>query len=70
MSFTFYLESLLFSSLLNKEVSGWLFESESDSVCCFLSISQLLSAMEKVNHPQCYDELFGDPILNVMGCQK
>lgn len=64
MSFILYLESLIFSSLLNKDVSGWLLEKRSHPVCFFfwgVGISQLLSAIGKVDHPQCYDELFGDP---------
>lgn len=67
MSFILHLESLIFSSLLNKDVSGWLLERGSHPICFFFfffffGISQLHSAIGGVDHPQCYDELFGDPI--------
>lgn len=68
MSSMLYLESLAFSCLLNKEVSGWLFERESLTLCYFWGgdgISQLHPEMGKLNRSQCYDELFGDPICNV-----
>ena len=33
----------------------------------FFCISQLHPEMRKLDHPQCCDELFGDPICNVDG---
>lgn len=68
MSFVLYLESLAFSSLLSKEVSGWLFGRESHILSILGGdISQLHPEMGKLDHSQCYEELFGDPICNVDG---
>ena len=41
---------------------------QSHSVCLFFfCISQLHPEMRKLDHPQCCDELFGDPICNSDG---